>query len=129
MQLSSKEGNREQLRLVFNDVDEELIAEMDKKAKKSGDQTIIKKYYQLLRVYGAEVMNEAKKELRNLVEREMSLSWIRSEAQNRAFKGEKVELKKRVFEQYMLNFKQELKEGEMGPLINRRKVLSIRLFL
>jgi hypothetical protein len=106
-----------------------LITEMGKKAKKLGDQTIIKKYGQLLRFYGAQVMNEAKKELRNLVEREMSFSWIHSEAQSRAFRGEKVELKKRVFEQYMLNFKQELKEGEMAPLISRRKVLSIRLFL
>lgn len=87
MQLSSKEGNREQLRLVLNDFDEELTAEMEKRAKKSGYRTIIKKYRQLLRVYGVEVMNEAKKELRNLLEREMSLSWIHSEAQNRAFKG------------------------------------------
>lgn len=111
MQLSSKEGNREQLRLVLNDVDDDLIAEMLKKTIELGNQTTIIKYCRILRVYGAEVMNKAKKELRSLIQREMSFSWIHSEAQSRAFKGNKIELKKRVFEQYMLNFKQELKEG------------------
>lgn len=70
-------------------------------------------------------MNEAKKELRSVVEREMSLTWIRNEAQNRAFKGAKVELKKKVFEQYLLNLKEQLKDGELSPIVNRRKVLFL----
>ncbi len=34
LELSSKDGNREQLRMVFNDVDEDLNCELLKKAKK-----------------------------------------------------------------------------------------------
>lgn len=94
------------MRLVFNDNDEDLIVKISKKGTKSGDLKIIKKYLQILRVYGVEVMNEAKMELRKVVERQMSLTWIRNEAQNRAFDGAKVELKKKVFEKYLLNLKE-----------------------
>ncbi len=57
----------------------------------------MKRYLDLLRVYGEEVMNEAKNELRMAVANEMAMSWMQREAENRAFKGQKVELKKRVF--------------------------------
>ena len=114
--------------MVFNDVDEDLNQEMSKKSKKSDDKITLKRYFELLRVYGEEVMNEAKNELRNIVGAEMSLSWMHNEAQNRAFKANNIELKKRVFYQYMVSFREEVKNGEISPLINRKQVLSIKLF-
>lgn len=50
-------------------------------------------------------MNEAKNELRNIVQSEMVSSWIHKEAQNRAFKGSSINLKKEVFERYMVSFR------------------------
>ena len=129
MELSSKEGNREQLRMVFNDVDEDFNHDMKKKCKKSDFAITMKRYFELVKVYGQEVMNEAKNELRNAVGSEMAMSWMHTEAQSRAFKGQNVELKKRVFFQYMANFRDEVLEGEISPLVNRKKVLSIELFL
>jgi hypothetical protein len=129
MELSSKEGNREQLRMVFNDVDEDFNHDLKQKSKKSDFTITMKRYFELLKVYGPEVMNEAKNELRNVVWTEMSLSWMSQEAQNRAFKGQNVDLKKKVFFQYMANFREELKEGEISALISRKQVLSIELFL
>ena len=73
-------------------------------------------------------MNEAKKELRIAVGNEMTRSWMHREAQNRASKGQNVELKKRVFFQYMSSFREEVMDGEMSALINRKEVLSIELF-
>ncbi len=128
LELSSKNGNREQLRMVFNDVDEDLNGELVKKAKESDFVITIKRYFELLRVYGEEVMNEAKKELRIAVGTEMTRSWMHSEAQNRAFTGQNVELKKRVFFQYMSSFRGEVMDGEVSALINRKEVMSIELF-
>lgn len=129
MELSSKDGNREQLRMFFNDVDEDLNHELRQKANKSHFIITMKRYLELLRVYGEEVMNEAKNELRNAVGNEMTMSWMHAEAQNRAFKGHNVELKKRVFFQYMASFRGEIKDGELSPLVNRKEVLNIELFL
>ena len=129
MELSSKDGNREQLRMVFNDVDEDLNHELRHKAKKSDFIITMKRYFELLRVYSQEVMNEAKNELRIAVGNEMTRSWMHREAQNRAFKGQNVQLKKRVFFQYMSSFREEVMDGEVSALINRKQVLSIELFL
>ena len=43
--------------MVFNDVDEDFNQEMSKKSKKSDDKITLKRYFELLRVYGEEVMN------------------------------------------------------------------------
>jgi hypothetical protein len=51
MELSSKDGNREQLRMVFNDVDEDLNHELKHKAKKLDFIITMKRYIELLRVY------------------------------------------------------------------------------
>jgi hypothetical protein len=115
--------------MVFNDVDEDFNHDLKQKSKKSDFTITMKRYFELLKVYGPEVMNEAKNELRNVVWTEMSLSWMSQEAQNRAFKGQNVDLKKKVFFQYMANFREELKEGEISALISRKQVLSIELFL
>ena len=79
-------------------------------------------------MYGEEVMNEAKNELRIAVGSEMTGIWMHNEAQNRAFKGQNVELKKRVFFQYMSSFRGEVMDGEVSALVNRKEVLSIELF-
>ena len=128
LELSSKDGNREQLRMVFNNVDEDLNCELLKKTKNSDFVITLKKYLELLRVYGEEVMNEAKNELRIAVGSEMTKSWMHSEAQNRAFKGQNVELKKRVFFQYMSSFRGGVMDGEVSALINRKEVMGIKLF-
>ena len=73
-------------------------------------------------------MNEAKNELRNVVGSEMTLSWMHGEAQNRAFKGQKTDLKKQVFYKYMVSFRADLKDGEVSALINRKQVLDIALY-
>jgi hypothetical protein len=111
MQLSSKDGNREQLRMVFNEVDEDFNHDLKQKSKKSDFIITMKRYFELLKVYGEEVMNEAKNELRVALASEMTLSWIHEEAMNRAFKGQNVELKKKVFFQYMASFREEIKDG------------------
>lgn len=49
MKLSSKVGNREQLRMVFNDLDEKFTETLKKKAKTN---TVIRKYFQLEEKYG-----------------------------------------------------------------------------
>jgi hypothetical protein len=128
MQLSSKDGNREQLRMVFNEVDEDFNHDLNQKSKKSDFIITMKRYFELLKFYGEEVMNEAKNELRVALANEMTLSWMHEEAMNRAFKGQNVELKKRVFFQYMASFREEIMDGQLSPLINRKKVLSIELF-
>ena len=92
------------------------------------DNITIKRYFELLRVYGENVMNEAKNELRNIVQDLMTKAWMHEEAQGRAFKGQKIEQKKAVFYKYMYNFREEIKAGEIEPLINRAHVLSIPLF-
>jgi hypothetical protein len=53
------------------------------------------------------MMNEAKNELRITVASEKK-SWMHSEAQNRAFEDQKVELKRRVFLNYMSSFRGEI---------------------
>jgi hypothetical protein len=88
----------------------------------------MKRYFELLKVYGKEVMNEAKNEVRVALASEMTPSWMHEEAMNRAFKGQNVELKKKVFFQYMASFREEIMDGQLSPLINRKKVLSIELF-
>ena len=45
MKLSSKQGNREQLRMLFNDVDEKFAIILSRKARKSKQ---IKKHFELL---------------------------------------------------------------------------------
>jgi hypothetical protein len=111
MQLSSKDGNREQLRMVFNEVDEDFNHDLKQKSKKSDFIITMKRYFELLKVYGEEVMNEAKNELRVALASEMTLNWMHEEAMNRAFKGQNVELKKKVFFQYMASFREEIKDG------------------
>ena len=106
MELSSKDGNREQLRMVFNNVDEDFNHDLKQKSKKTDFIITMKRYFELVKVYGEEVINEAKNELRIALGNEMTLSWMHREAMNRAFKGQNVELKKKVFFQYMTSFRE-----------------------
>jgi len=43
--------------MVFNDVSDELNEDLRKKSKLN---IVVKRYFELLRIYGKEVMNEAK---------------------------------------------------------------------
>ena len=124
MKLSSKQGNREQLRMVFNDLGGKFYETLK---KKSNNSRVIKKYFQLEEKYGSEVMAESKSELREVFYKIMTKEWMHHHSQNRKFGGNNVELKKKVFYKYLVNFTQELYAGEIQPLINREKVLSIEL--
>lgn len=125
MKLSSKQGNREQLRMVFNDLSGKFYETLK---KKSTNNKVIKKYFQLEEKYGAEVMAESKCELREFFCKVMQKEWMHYHSQNRKFGGNNVEMKKKVFYKYLVNFTQEIYDGEIQPLINREKVLKIELF-
>jgi hypothetical protein len=125
MKLSSKQGNREQLRMLFNDVDEKFAIILSRKARKSKQ---IKKHFELLDEFGAEVMAEAKCVLREAVFNCMNRAWMLNHAENRKFAGNNVEMKKKVFFKYMLSFTKELKNGEISPLIDREEVMGMDLF-
>ena len=73
-------------------------------------------------------MKAVKSELRDFFYCMMTKEWAFSHSQNRKFSGANVELKKEVFYKYLVYFTQELYEGEIQPLISRKKVLSIQLF-
>lgn len=64
MKLSSKNGNRTHLRMVFNNIDETLNGEIKKKVKISTSE---KKYFEVLEKYGKQIVNEAKGHLRKAV--------------------------------------------------------------
>lgn len=98
MKLSSKQGNREQLRMVFNDFDHKFTETLRKKINTNKQ---IKKFFDLVREFGVEVMAEAKRELRETVQRYMTKSWMFEHAENRRFSGNNVELKKNVFYKYL----------------------------
>ena len=125
MKLSSKQGNREQLRMVFNDLSGKFYETLK---KKSNNNKVMKKYFQLEQKYGPEVMAESKSELREVFCKFMTKEWMHHHSQNRKFGGNNVETKKKVFYKYLVSFTQELYAGEIQPLINREKVLSIELF-
>ena len=116
MKLSSKQGNREQLRMLFNDVDEKFAIILSRKARKNKE---IKKHFELLGEFGAEVMAEAKSVLREAVFNCMNRAWMLNHAENRKFAGNNVEMKKKVFFKYMVSFTKELKNREISPLIDR----------
>ncbi len=92
-------------------MDEDFNHDLKQKSKKSDFIITMKRYFELLKVYGEEVMNEAKNEVRVALASEMTPSWMHEEAMNRAFKGQNVELKKRVFFQYMASFREEIMDG------------------
>lgn len=101
MKLSSKQGNREQLRMVFNDLDAKFTNVLDKKSK---NNKIIRKYFQLEQKYGPEVMAETKRELREVYCSIMTKEWMHQHSMNRKFGGNNVEMKKKVFYKYLVNF-------------------------
>ena len=94
--------------------------------KKSNKE--IKKHFELLGEFGAEVMAEAKSVLREAVFNCMNRAWMLNHAENRKFAGNNVEMKKKVFFKYMLSFTKELKNGEISPLIDREEVMGMDLF-
>lgn len=80
MKLSSKNGNRTHLRMVFNNVDKTLNSEILKKAKLSKPEN---KYLELLNKYGEQILNEAKDHLRKAVYESMGLKWMHEHSQKR----------------------------------------------
>ena len=80
MKLSSKNGNRTHLRMVFNNVDETLNSEILKKAKVSKTEN---KYFELLSKYGKHILDEAKDNLRKAVYESMGLKWMHEHSRKR----------------------------------------------
>lgn len=104
MKLSSKQGNREQLRMFFNDIVAGKF--YDSLKKKAVNNKAIRKYFQLEEKYGPEVMAETKSELREVFCNIMTKEWMHCHSQNRKFGGKKVEMKKKVFYKYLVSFAQ-----------------------
>jgi hypothetical protein len=80
MKLSSKNGNRTHLRMVFNNVDETLNSEILNKAKVSKTEN---KYFELLSKYGKNILDEAKDNLRKAVYESMGLKWMHEHSRKR----------------------------------------------
>ena len=94
--------------MVFNDVDKKFSIILSRKARKNKQ---IKKHFELMEEFGAEVMAEAKSVLREAVFNCMNRAWMHNHAENRKFTGNNVEMKKKVFFKYMASFTKELKNG------------------
>ena len=126
MALSTKNGNRTQLRMVFNNIDYKLNHELENKAKKNKAE---KKYLELIQKYKGQdkIINLAKHLLRCSVADLMTAEWIHEHAQKRNFKTQS-DLKKEIFEKYLNFFRYELREGELSIAIQRPNVLKMPLF-
>jgi hypothetical protein len=119
MELSSKVGNRNQLLMLFNEVDGRLNQKIREKELKRAEEN----YFRLLEIYGEEVMNEAKRELCRAVSQCMARVWMHGEAQARQF-TEQPETKKEIFEKYLNHFRQELAMGEgLASKVYRQDVM------
>ncbi len=89
--------------MVFNDFDSKFTETLRKKINTNKQ---IKKHFELVNEFGAEVMAEAKRELRKAVLKHMTKPWMAEHAENRRFSGSNVELKKNVFYKYMAHLAQ-----------------------
>lgn len=101
--------------MLFNDVDLRKVGLLKKRKNKSKAVT---NYLKIIDTFSVDLINEAKAILRSGVFRMMNDGWVFHKALHTNFRDHERD-SQIVFEQYMLDFRRQLKDGKILNTINK----------
>lgn len=109
------------LHMILNDVDMRKVALLKKRKKKSKAVT---NYLKIVESFSVNLIDKAKALLRSGVFEMMNDSWVFHKAFNTQFRDRQMDARI-AFEQYMSDFRKQLKDGKILNKINKEKEMEI----
>ena len=101
--------------MLFNDVD---LRKVDLLKKRKNKSKAVNNYLKIVDTFSVDLINEAKAILRSCVFRMMNDGWVFHKALHSRFRDHERDAQI-VFEQYMLDFRRQLKDGKILNTINK----------